>query len=225
MKHGNENSPRSLQTFTPGQWQRCQASLWGEAARISADSLAVQKRIDELYAQIQSVSFDSLNLHERDIRVRQEDQYWDLQARKEQLCRDENEILSALEAIETSNARVEEVLSLLPQQDCNNPGSRGLSKRRLAIKREQMKLGETSTLIGDELGIAGSGLIIGATDPRRISSGNNRRRLVSGAGVPMDEAEGMFYDVTADTHGGKTRASGKTGGSYVGKSGRRIRKR
>jgi hypothetical protein len=64
------------------------------------------------------------------------------------------------------------------------------------------------------------------SDPTRITTGRHLRKLGSSQLQGLEswkEAEELFYYLTADTHGGKV-PHGKRGGSYVSKSGKRIRK-
>jgi hypothetical protein len=63
------------------------------------------------------------------------------------------------------------------------------------------------------------------TDPRRIASGRDAAKLVATEPLDTVEAPQEFFDRTADTHGGKSRKHGKNGRHFVGKSGRRVRKK
>lgn len=65
------------------------------------------------------------------------------------------------------------------------------------------------------------------SDPTRITTGRHLRRLgpsqLAGVSSP-EEASERFYNLTADTHGGKVR-HGKRSGSYVTPGGKRVRKK
>lgn len=221
MRNSPNKSPQEAGNFTEGQWKACRDILWDQAAEAADIHDGLQLRANGMYERIQGKDFSRLNLHEQGLRANEESEYWAMSRRLSEFSAREENLLAILERIDSGEATVEEVIPFLPP--ASDEEQERLSKRRQAMRREKEKLGVSTSVIESELFIAGLGLV-SVTDPRRIASGRNRQRLVSANGVSTNEASGVFFDVTADTHGGKSRGHGKSGKAYVGKSGRRIRK-
>jgi hypothetical protein len=206
-----------------------EALLWEKAEQVGELRTSLQAQLDSIYAEIEAKRATQLNLHEQELLVQQEAEYWKLHRQLQEIIGVEEAILQLLERIEEGSATEVEVLAALPVgAKSQTEEEKKESKRRQAIEREKRF---TPELTYHYLGEAGLLYLFSdypslryrhtpETDPRRIASGRNRSRVSSGNGV----SESDFYAATADTHGGKSRRPSKAGGAYVGKNGKRIRK-
>lgn len=219
---GSEQVP-SAPLLSAEERQGYESMLWDTASRISELKADLQNKLDDMYAGLSSADLASLNLHQQELRAHQEVQYWKLHRQLQELCAGEEALASLLEGLETGTVAKDDLLPFLPTEEPSE--SKKLSKKRQAMAKAERFTTEPLDIFG-ELALGGIGVVLGPrTDPRRITTGRNAQKLVSASGIPSHEAEYAFLDATADTHGGKVRQKGKTPGAYVGKSGKRIRKR
>jgi hypothetical protein len=154
----------------------------------------------------------------------------------------EDHLLEVTQTLQDGTITEQEVFNTLPVTFTETPQQVTVSKRRRAIAEQQARESRVRArdreqnkfidpiftkndwaLFGDLSPV--QPLTPTGTDPRRIASGRHQTRLNAGPGLSSVEAESAFMQVTADTHGGKTRNYGKNGTKYVGKSGRTIRKK
>jgi hypothetical protein len=224
----NEQRIGSL-SLTPEQSAEYEALLWEKAEQVGELRTTLQKQLEVMYAEIEAKKAAHPNLHELELLAQQESEYWNLYRQLQEMNGVEETILKILERIEEGSATEEEILATLPTYaKAPTEEEKKESKRKQAIARQERFTPETTCTY---LGEAGLLYLFGGypsfgyrqtstTDPRRIASGRNRRRVSSGNGV----SETDFYEATADTHGGKSRRPGKSGGAYVGKNGKKIRK-
>jgi hypothetical protein len=215
-------------SLTPEQSDEYEALLWEKAEQVGELRISIQAQVEVMYAEIEAKRDANPNLHEQELLSKEEGEYWVLYQQLQEIIGVEKVILQLLEQIEEGSASKEEILSSLPS-DVETPSDEEIkeSKRKQAVAREKRFTPETTYTY---LGEAGLLYLFGgnsfrhsrtqATDPRRIASGRNKKKVTSGNGM----SEFDFYEATADTHGGKTRHIGKLGKAYVGKNGKRIRK-
>lgn len=207
--------------FSADEWQLYTNILWDHADEASSVCVGLQSRLEEFYDELHSQGAARLNLHQQELHAEQVEKYWEMQRQLMDMKAREERLLTLLERIDEGTATPNQVLAVLPQSSSQEEQKQ--SKRKQAIQKEQERLGTDQREINWALFMTGVGMI-SVTDPRRIASGRNRTRLVSADGVSIYAAEGLFYEATADTHGGKVRNNGKSGSGYIGKSGRKIRK-
>ena len=193
--------------------------LWERIGQIDEARATTASVLENLYTAVQSGRRRQLNLKAQHELEAQEEEYWYLHAQHLQVVQEEEAITGLLERIEEGAASLEEVLAFVPEAGETEEVEPTLSKKKQAIAREQERFGSTQVL---DINIVGG--VVAASDPRRISSGRNRKRVVA-SDLSSYDAQDVFYSVTADTHGGKSRKPGKAPKAYVGKSGKRIRKR
>jgi hypothetical protein len=221
--------PIDQSIITPEQSEEFSSLLWEKLEEIGDIRTALSLQLEEMYAEVEAKQASRPNLHDQKLIAELETEYWKLYGQLQEILKVEEVIFVQLEKLENGTITSEEISTYLPAEESS--AEMKLSKRRQAIakqkaKEEKFKSGQTYSFLG-EVGLLYlfSGHPTGpspTTDPRRISSGNNRRRVTSSSGQGVSAID--FYGATADTHGGKTRSFGKSGKDYVGKSGRRIRK-
>lgn len=157
-------------------------------------------------------------------RNQRESIYWATQKRLERTVLHQDEVVLTIEQLEAGVIDEDAALSVMVQEPVAD-GAKKESKRRAAIRKQHEK---DSALDGADrtyLSIALGGLSSLASDARRITTGRDRTRLVATTALHAASAPGLFFEVTADTHGGKSRHNGKNGKYYTAQSGKRIRKR
>lgn len=130
----------------------------------------------------------------------------------------EEAVLGVLQRVTDGEATDDEIQAYLPQEPSPNSSP---SKRKLALAAERQRSGLDPR--DDFFGTLSWNLIYGA-DPGRLTTGRNRRRIVTNGRIGGIAAIHMFDELTADTHGGKVRNAGKDGRYYTTSSGKRIRK-
>jgi len=192
--------------------------LWQRADDLSQLSAPLTEHQNQLYQEVQTMRSRHLNLHERDVLAKKEDDYWRIQGKMQDLAKQEDEIVEALRGLENGTVdenRLRKIAPPPPEETTQ------LSKRKQKILEERMRLGddprEISWDIYREFGSREFG-----SNPTRLTTGRHQKRI-SGSFHPVT-AEDVFYFRTADTHGGKV-GHGKKGGSYATPAGRRHRKK
>ncbi len=146
-----------------------------------------------------------------------ETDYWRVTDKVQSLEEKIKEITDTLDKFETGDANENDLKALLPQEEIE---PEKISKRKQAIAREEerlQRLGIDLREIAFERHIANFG-----ADGYRFTTGKHQKR-VSG-NMDTYSAEGVFYNRTIDTHGGKA-DYGKRGNFYTSSSGKRIRKK
>jgi hypothetical protein len=224
-------------TIPPDRQNKYQSLLWEKVEEISEIRADLQAQLERMFAEIQAKRASRLNLHEQDLVIEQETEYWKLNEQLLEIVAVEERIFKLLEGLEDGTVAEDKILPFLPEKTSEAVKEQQLSKRRRAIAKQQAKEKKfnsagTYSFLGDvgllylfngNSSLGGAGLSVGpSSDPRRISSGRKRGRVVTSSGQGVTELD--FFNATADTHGGKTRSTGKSGTSYIGKHGRRIRK-
>ncbi len=209
------------QAFTPtaDQWEQYEASLWQETAQIAEVRSTLQSDLDGMYSTLNGVVRDRLSYQDQQAYDQEVGRYWELHAQLGGVVARESSVFGVLEGIADGTAHIDDVLALLPPDKDDTDQSSQQSSRR---SRDEAP--DYETPVWWLLGIEPLTSDISRTDPRRLSTGRNRKRLVSGSGLDPMFAEAAFFDATADTHGGKSRRPGKNGGYYIGAGGRRINK-
>lgn len=217
--------------------------LWSFAEDLSSLCDGMQVENNVLYEELRHAPKNCLGFTERARQEKNEYRYWAISQALADLRVLEEKVLNGAASLENGDMTAEEAMRLLPFEtdiEARDEPPR-LSKRRQAMHDQQERArklqeggnefidpwysrgstlgeyltGEVTRLDGDRL----------TTDPRRLATGRNRTRLNASGAVDSMSAEAAFFEVTADTHGGKSRSPGKNGKYYVGKGGRRIRKK
>ena len=194
-------------TFSDEQWRACQDAIWHDLEVTNEYGNQLQARVDtECDETLHKRPYHMLT----DSQKAEIDSYWETM-RQLSASRDrENALLGLLEGIEEGTAVPADVMPFLPQAE-----------------EDQTPASTYHSAEVEESWFGVMDVVIPATDPTRISSGRNRKMLktVGGMAISTHEAEGLFYEQTADTHGGKVRRPGKNGKYYKkSASGKRIRK-
>lgn len=206
--------------------------LWEEASRAAEIGDSVQEQLDGIHAEFMRCRSSS-SFADRNRADELESEYWTQFGKLQELRGVEGGILAILGQYEEGEISDEELRALLPEQGEDNTTEEvGKPKAEKAIdpmdRMDLFLLGYTGVGYTDRIfGFGHDGGSYGSeTDPRRLSTGRNRTSWSArGRGVTGDMAGDAFFTATADTHGGKSRRPGKNGKVYVGKNGRRIRKR
>lgn len=201
--------------------------LWEEAFRASEISDDAQVHLNGLYEEISALRRSSSYMDKTKADELEND-YWSNHEKLQDLKELEKYLLEVLAGFEKGELTREELAKLLP----SDQEEATISKRRQAIQRAHVN-NSARSLTAMELFMYGFGYsgyndtqAPAGTDPRRVATGRNLARLVAkGTGISALDAPSRFFEVTADTHGGKSRRPSKGATHYVSTSGKRIRKR
>jgi predicted extracellular nuclease len=171
--------------------------------------------MDELEILFKGKPLSSLNLHEREIRRREEGMYWEMKEEIDKIKQEEDKLETMLINLSSGIADEEEIKSLIPAQ---NEEEKQLSKKKRRILEEKQRLGtDPREIINEMYGEFGS-------EKMHLTTGRHATGVKNLGNVDPLTAAAEFYYRTADTHGGKV-DYGKRSDSYVSPSGRRIRKK
>lgn len=219
-------------------------SLPEQVFALACDLSEVRMSLDAKYASLhdsQESNTGLLSSREKQVRADSQDRLQRIFTAMVDLRIIENHLLDVAQGLEEGRISEQAVFNTFPVKFTEIPRQAKLSKRKQAIAEQQAR--ETRLISKDKdhntfidpVFTRNNWAIFGdlsplapaptGTDPRRIASGRHQTKLNAGSGMSSTEAEDAFMHVTADTHGGKTRNFGKNGKRYVGKSGRRIRKK
>jgi hypothetical protein len=216
--NNSENAFRSEQSIESGdQRQYHEQLLWDKASDLDSLKKGLQQRLAELDAEFTEKPTHSLNLHQRELRAAQENEYWRLKEKIDEISAEENRVQKVLEDIGNDrNVDLKELNTLIKQPTREDQTK--LSKRKQRILEEKQRSGidprEINYFIWREFG----------SDAMALTTGRHAKGVKNLGNVSPDQASNEFFYRTADTHGGKV-DHGKKGNMYVTKSGKRIRKR
>lgn len=201
--------------ITPEQAEKYEEIIWERAGEFSLLRNALQKRIEEMDILFEQKPSNTLNLYEIELRQGEEKEYWEIKGKIDEIKREEDKLENLLLSLSDGTATLEDVESLVPEEDSEQ---RKISKRKAAILREKQRMGvDPINIIGDMYAEFGK-------ETMHLTTGRHARKIKNlGTMDPLSAAHEFYYRTT-DTHGGKV-SHGKKSPSYVGASGRRIRKK
>lgn len=189
--------------------------LWQRADDLSEIREPLVEHQMQLYEEVEEMQTQNLNLYEQDLLAKKERAYWRVIGKLQDIANKEDQIEETLQGLEEGTISEERLMEIVPSPEDEEEQ---LSKRKQKILEERerlVKLGhDPSEIEWDLYAEFGS-------DPTRLATGRNRRRI-KGSFHPATAA-GEFFFQTTDTHGGKVK-HGKMGNFYTTRSGKRIRK-
>lgn len=174
---------------------------------------------NKLYADI--TKLQKGNMHERELSSELENEYWSAKDSGvvAQLQEKSEVVLEAIASLEEGRLEEQNILELLGQAEKGE--AKAISSRKLKAKELKEKYGYDALLIER----AGYNLGYFKSDPRRITKGGSKTKIITDGILNASNAEAIFNSETARTHGGQSRKSpGKKGKTYVSSKGNVIRK-
>lgn len=189
-------------------------NAWQRAEEFSVIRQSLQKEADELYILFTDKPITSLGLHKQDLRREDEEKYWEIKGKIDEIKKQEDELEEIILKIEEGNVSKDEIEKVLPKQ---TEEEKHLSKRKRRILEEKRRLGiDPREIMSEMYGEFGS-------EKMHLTTGRHGNGVKNLGNTDPLSAAAHFFFATTDTHGGKV-AHGKKGGSYVSVSGKRIRK-
>ena len=195
--------------------------LWHRAEELADERQELEKRHGALYEEAASIRAGRLGPFEKERLAEKEKEYWELEEEIKAIKERENAIEKALLELADGKINEEELKSFLPEQSEEEKAK--ISKRKQRILEEKERDRQSAERWGvseteeDPMFIQRP---LGA-NPTQITTGQKRKNLKGS--IDPGEAEGLFYEKTKDTHGGK---SGRhVEDVYITKSGKRVRKK
>ena len=191
--------PQLSVALSPADWEGCQIALWELAFTAEEELGELEKQVDAAY-----------ELHGQKKSIENENNYWDLFKRLNELKNQEADLLRVIEKVEEGTATEEDVLPFFPQDPAEDDEPL-LSKKKRAMLVEAERRGDQSDLqlrlasLGiDTLMVTGNG-----SETTRLTTG--RRQTKVRMNLTAFAAENEFSYRTADTHGGKMRGTSNKG--------------
>lgn len=195
--------------------QKYEKVIWAKADELSEERTRLSANTEKLFEEVKVLR--EKRGHPDDIREKQA-AYWVAMKEIEAIKEVEEELQEILVQLENGVIDEASLKDLLP--DISGESGK-LSKRKQRIQEERARMEEAGEKFVMEL--PSFGLKSRGPQTRHLTTG--RRATGIKGNFDSLSAEGIFNDKAADTHGGKTREFGKKAGHYMGKSGRKIRKR
>ncbi len=190
--------------------------LWAKAGELAVVRKALATRKEELERIFTERPNEKLNLHELDARRGEEDEYFRINAKIQEIERQEKEIEDMLSDFDQGKLDALRIESLARGPDISD--ERKLSKKRQRILEEKQRLGmDPREIMADMYREFGS-------EKMHLTTGRNLSRVRNLGQMTPEQAASEFFYRTTDTHGGKTE-HGKKGDTYISPGGKRIRKR
>lgn len=199
--------------------------LWEYADAISEERVRLEQQRDNLYSEVQQLRTNP-NLHEQELIIQKEKLYWEIIAALEALEQKEDTLQNHILSVEEGNYDIEEIKSFLPKEEKQDTPKISRRKQKILEERErerELLLSQMEPEIAEFYRHFNLRPVShDEHNPNRLTTGR-RATKIKGNFDTLD-AEGMFYEKTIDTHGGKVRKR-KGSNSFVGKGGKRIRKK
>lgn len=203
--------------------------LWQRADELAEERQEIEERHNALYEEAASLRAGRLGPFEKETLGEKEKEYWELEAKIRDIKGQENAVEEALLGLADGKINEEDLKNILPEQ--TGEEKQKVSKRKQRILEQKERDRQNAERWG-VLGMEDNPLLpkedsmfihkpLGA-NPTQITTGQKRKNLKGS--IDPGEAEGLFYEQTKDTHGGK---SGRhVEDAYIDpKSGKRIRKK
>lgn len=196
--------------------------LWRLAEILSISRKDIEPKITALESQLAG-DFSKLNLYERQIRQEKENKYWQIKKEIEKMMDTEKRIENVLLEVDDGQNPQEEIDSLLDllallEKNNKKPGG-GISKRKQKIAEERATTGQDPRNTAREM----NAKFEFSPEGNRRTTGQHASGVKNLGNVDPMTAAAIFYQKTADTHGGKV-PQGKKGVVRVSESGKIIRK-